>query len=132
KSKDQFYETLCDDIENRRSLAPVLAALVRRRKDNEQKLSREEKQVLKIYEDEALGKSERFDTLERIARRVNDMEERYRDSFVKQLGNIRSKDRMLDLLRTFAKAEKTSLHLSVEEIRVLDESRGSDVVSLLY
>jgi hypothetical protein len=132
KSKDLFYEALCDDIENRRSLAPILAALVKRRKDNEQELTSKEKQVLKIYEDEALGKGERFDTLERIAHRVNDMEERYRDSFVKQLANTRDKRRFLELLTKFAQSEKTNLRLTTDELRVLHEASAGEAINLLY
>lgn len=126
-----LVETICDDIEGRRSLAPMLAALVKRRTDKQQ-LTTEEKQVLKIYEDEALGKSERFETLERIARRVNGMEERYRDSFVKQLANTRDKRRFLELLTKFAQSEKTDLRLTTDELRVLNEAPASEAINLLY
>lgn len=132
KSRDLFYDALCDDIENRRSIAPILAALVKRRKDTELRLSKEEKQVLKIYEDEALGKGERFETLERIAGRVNSMEERYRDSFVKQLANTRDKRRFLELLTKFAQSEKTNLRLVADELRVLNDAPASEAINLLY
>jgi hypothetical protein len=132
KSRDLFYDALCDDIESRRSIAPILAALVKRRKDTEQQLTSEEKQVLKIYEDEALGKGERFETLERIAQRVNDMEERYRESFVKQLANTRDKRRLLELLTKFAQSEKTNLRLTTDELRVLHDAPASEAINLLY
>lgn len=109
----------------------MLAALVKRRTDKQQ-LTTEEKQVLKIYEDEALGKSERFETLERIARRVNGMEERYRNSFVKQLANTRDKRRFLELLTKFAQSEKTDLRLTTDELRVLNEAPASEAINLLY
>ncbi len=132
KSRDIFYDALCDDIESRRSLAPILAALVKRRKDNERFLKPEEKQVLKIYEEEALSKGERFDTLERIAGRVNGMDERYRDSFVKQLANTRDKKRFLELLTKFAQSEKTDLRLTRDELRVLSDAPPSEAINLLY
>lgn len=125
-----LVEAICDDIESRRSLAPILAALVKRRK--EKQLEKEEKLVLNIYEDEALGKGERFETLERIARRVNDMEERYRDSFVKQLANTRDKKRFLELLTKFAQSEKTDLRLTTDELRVLHDAPASEAINLLY
>lgn len=132
KSRDIFYDALCDDIESRRSLAPILSALVKRRKDTEKFLRKEEKQVLKIYEDEALSKGERFDTLERIAARVNAMDERYRESFVKQLANMRDKKRFLELLTKFAQSEKTDLRLTTEELRVLNDAPPSEAINLLY
>lgn len=132
KVSNDIFQRLCDDIEERRSLAFVVARIVKRRKDEEQKLTKEEKQVLKIYEDEALGKGERFETLERIARRVNGMEERYRDSFVKQLANTRDKKRFLELLTKFAQSEKTNLRLVTEELRALNEAPASEAINLLY
>lgn len=132
KSRDLFYDALCDDIESRRSIAPLLAALVRRRKETEKFLNPKEKQVLKIYEQEALNKGERFDTLERIAARVNDMEPRYRDSFVKQLANMREKRRFLELLTKFAQSEKTDLRLTKDELRVLNDAPASEAINLLY
>ena len=132
KSRDLFYDALCDDIESRRSIAPLLSGLVKRRKETEKFLTKEEKQVLKIYEQEALNKSERFDTLERIAERVNDMEPRYRDSFVKQLANMRDKKRFLELLTKFAQSEKTDLRLTKDELRVLNGAPASEAINLLY
>lgn len=130
KSKLEFYEAICDDIESRRSLGPLLGALVRARR--EPKLLREEADVLRIYEDVALGKAERFDTLERIAGRVNAMEVRYRNSFVKQLANTRTKEKFLQLLTQFAQSEKTDLRLSAAELRVLHDAPASEAINLLY
>ena len=134
KSRDLFYDALCDDIESRRSIAPILAALVRRRKDTERFLKSEEKQVLRIYEEVALDRSERFDTLEQIAKYVNEMDERYRESFVKQLSNTRTKEKFFLLLRSFAKDEKTKeqMRFTTEEWRVLETTFSSEVISLLY
>ena len=134
KSRDLFYDALCDDIENRRSIAPLLSALVKRRKEGEQFLNPKEKQVLKIYEQEALNKGERFDTLKCIADRINNMEPRYRDSFVKQLSNTRSRDKFFALLRSFAKDERTKeeMRFTTEEYRVLDASFTFEIISLLY
>ncbi len=133
KSKSLFYDRICDDIETRQSLAPILAAMVRARKTPT--LLSEEKDVLKLYEEVAIDKRERFDTLERIAGYIKGMEDRYRDSFIKQLSNIRSKRLLLELFRDFEKnSEKTKLrHLTIAELRLLDdESRGNEVVGLLY
>ena len=132
KSKDRYYDALCDDLESRRSLAPILAAVVKSRRDKEQQLTTEEKKVLRIYEDEALGKGERFETLERIAKRVNDMEERYRESFRKQLANTRDKRRFLELLTKFAQSEKTNLRLTTDELRILHDAPASEAINLLY
>jgi hypothetical protein len=132
KSANSPYESLCDDVESRRSIAPMLASIVKHRKVNEGSLTTEEKQVLRIYEDEALGKKERFEALERVAHRINDMEERYRDSFVKQLANLRSKTEFLRLLTKFAQSEKTDLRLTVEEYRILHEATASEAINLLY
>ena len=129
-TKSGTYDRICDDVEARSSLAPVLGAMVRARKTPT--ITKEEKQLLKIYEDVALERAKRFDALERIAERINDLEPRYRDSLVKQLAGIRTKERLLDLLREFAHSEKTSLRLTKDELRILQESPAGEAINLLY
>lgn len=126
--RQDYNDQLCDGVESRFSLAPLLAAMIKERKNAQ--LRREERQVLQIYEDIALKKKERFDTLERIAAKVKDMRDPYRESFVKQLANIGSKERFLELVKQFCKAEK--LAMTNAEIRVIDYGPPSEIISLLY
>jgi len=131
KSKNTFYDRICDDIEMRQSIAPILAAMVRARK--EPRLTGEEKNVLKLYEDVALKKSKRFDALALIAERVKDMPLRYRASFIKQLGNTRSKESFMLLLTDLSKnRDKTNFRLTKEECQIINDSPAGEVISLLY
>jgi hypothetical protein len=124
-------DQLCDDVETRRSLAPLLFVMVRSVDGlPRRKMLREERQVLQIYEDIALKKKDRFDTLERIAARIKEMPESYRDSFIKQLGNAGSKDRFLELVKKFCKSKKLSMTNS--DLRVIDYGPTNEVISLLY
>lgn len=128
KEPKVFFDRICDDIEMRRSLAPIVATLVRRRSD--QKLTKEEFEVLQIYEDIALRKKERFDALERIAHDINEMKPIYRESFIKQLSNIRSRQRFWQLLAEFNKRD--DLTISAGDLRVIGESFENETISLLY
>jgi Tfp pilus assembly protein PilO len=121
-------DQLCDGVETRRSLALVLFLVIKDRADG--RLRREERQVLQIYEDVALKKKERFDALQRIAKRVQEMPERYHDSFIKQLGNTRSKDRFLELLKQFGKSER--LTVTKDELRIIDSGPANELITLLY
>lgn len=132
KRKNSYFDLLCDDIEQRRSLGFLVRAIVRSRPPTEQVLKKEERQVLEIYERFALSKQERFEMLGRIAERINEMDQRYSDSFVKQLANIRSKDALLKILTKYAHSEKTQLHISRDELRMLDSENAGEVISLLY
>ncbi len=129
---NNLFEHLCDDVEQRRSLAPLLRAILLRRQSAKRVLSKEEFKVLEIYEDIALGKEKRFQLLERISSRINDMKPIYRDSFVRQLGNISKKEYLLKLLKDFAHKESTMLRLTSEELYILDQERSNEVVSLIY
>lgn len=128
KKPKVFFDRICDDIETRRSIAPIVAALVKRR--SESKLSKKEFEVLQIYEDIALRKKERFDALERIARDINEMKPIYRESFIKQLANIRSKQRFWQLLAEFNRRD--DLTISAGDLRVIGESFENETISLLY
>lgn len=132
KRTNPYFDLLCEDIEQRRSLAFLVRAIVRGRPLAQQMLKTEEKQVLEMYERVALNKQERFDMLGRIADRINNMDERYRNSFVKRLANIRSKDTLLKMLTEYAHSEKTSLRISRDELRMLDAENAGELISLLY
>ena len=130
KKKRKYYlDELCGGIEERRSLGPLLTSLVRCRKDG--RLRKGERKVLEIYEDVALRKKERFDTLQRIADRVRQMPSRYADSFIKQLGNLGSKGTFLDLLKEFCKKEG-GLKIAPSELRVIAEGPVNENINLLY
>jgi len=103
KTRRKYYlDELCGGVEERRSLAPLLVSFVRGRKDG--RLRKEELKLLQIYEDVALQKKQRFDMFQRIADKVRtQMPALYRESFIKQLGNIRSREPLLELLRKFCK-----------------------------
>jgi hypothetical protein len=131
KSGDLSIDSLCDSVESRKSLAPIWATVVKTRK-KDILFTINEKQVLKIYEYEALNKGERFDTIEQIAERIKNMEPRYSESFVKQLANIRDKKRFFELLTKFAQSEKTSLRLTKNELRVLSDAPAFEAINLLY
>ena len=88
--------------------------------------------MLQIYEDIALQKRERFDTLQRIASKVRQMPVRYADSFIKQLGNLGSKRTLLELIKEFCKKENAGLNITPSELRVIDNGPGNEVASLLY
>jgi hypothetical protein len=129
-SKFEFFDRICDDIETRRSLAPIVAALVKRRPEKNRGLTKEEIEVLHIYEDTALHKKERFDALERIAREINDMKPIHRDSFIKRLAGMRSKDSFWQLLTEFKR--RTNLQISASDLRLIGESFETETISLLY
>lgn len=127
-----YIDELCDGVEARRSLAPVLFTVIKGdRTDGERRILRwEDRQVLQIYEDKALGKKQRFDTLERIAARIKEMPERYRESFIKRLGNTGSKDRFLELIKVFCRSGR--LTITNDELRVIDWGPPNEVITLLY
>jgi hypothetical protein len=132
KESPLYFDQLCDCVEERRSLAPFLLGLVKGRKDRERQVRSEEYKVLQIYEDIALQKRERFDTLQRIANKVRQMPVRYADSFIKQLGNLGSKRTLLELIKEFCKKENAGLNITPSELRVIDNGPGNEVASLLY
>ena len=133
KGSALYFDQLCDCVEERRSLAPFLLALVKGTRDRERQLRSEEHKMLQIYEDIALQKKERFDALQRLARRVRrEMPARYADSFVKQLGNLGSKRTLLELIKEFCKKESTGLTITPSELRVIDNGPANEVASLLY
>lgn len=129
-SKALFFDRICDDVETRRSLAPILAALVKRRPVKKQKLEREELEVLQIYEDIALRKKERFDALERVARAVHEMKPVHRDSFIKRLAGIRSSKGFWQLLTEFRR--RADLPISASDLRLIYESFETETSDLLY
>ena len=129
KRKD-WLDELCESIEERRSLGPLLFALVRRRKDG--RLRKEECKVLEIYEDVALKKKERFDALQRVANKIHQMPGRYSESFVKRLGNLGSRGTLLDLLKDFCKREGSGLKIAPGELRAIADSPANETASLLY
>ena len=131
-TKSGAYDRICDDVEARSSLAPILGAMIKARKIPT--FTGEEKQLLKIYEDVALEKRKRFDALERIAERIKGMEPRYRESLIKQLANIRTKSALVELLKDAAHhREKTKFSvLTKEEIRLVSETTASESINLLY
>ncbi len=129
-SKALFFDRICDDVETRRSLAPILAALVKRRPVKKQKLEKEEFEVLQIYEDIALRKKERFDALERVARAVHEMKPIHRDSFIKRLAGIRSSKGFWQLLTDFRRRE--NLSISASDLRIIYESFETETSDLLY
>lgn len=133
KGSGLYFDQLCDCVEERRSLAPFLLALVKGTRDRERQLRGEEHKMLQIYEDIALQKKERFDALQRLANRVRrEMPARYADSFVKQLGNLGSKRTLLELMKEFCKKESTGLTITPSELRVIDNGPANEVASLLY
>ncbi|MGB7721832.1 MAG: hypothetical protein WBL65_18170 [Bryobacteraceae bacterium] len=132
KESGHYFDQLCDCVEERRSLAPFLLALVKGPRDRPRKLRSEEHKVLQIYEDIALQKKERFDTLQRIANKVRQMPAAYADSFIKQLGNLGSKRTLLELIKEFCKRGSTGLKITPSELRVIDSGPASEIASLLY
>lgn len=136
KSKERrpnaLFEQLCDDVEQRQTIAPLLRAILVRRDASMRTFTKEEKTVLEIYEELALEKKRRFELLEHIASNINDLDTRYRDSFVKRLANLRRKEEFLDLLRQYAHSEKTSLRLTHDEIQLLADEKSNEIISLLY
>lgn len=125
-----LLDELCGDIEERRSLGPLLFALVKARRAG--RLQKEECKVLEIYEDVALRKKERFDALQRIANKIRQMPARYSESFIKQLGNLGSKNTLLDLFKNFCKREGAGLKITPSELRAIVDSPASETTSLLY
>jgi hypothetical protein len=132
KGSGLYFDQLCDCVEERRSLAPFLRALVKGTRDRQRQLRREERKMLQIYEDIALEKKERFDALQRIANKARQMPARYADSFIKQLGNLGSKRTLLELIKDFCKKEGTGLTITPNELRVIDNGPANEVASLLY
>jgi hypothetical protein len=129
-SKSLFFDGICDEVESRRSLAPTLRELVRKRSQKPQRLTKEELEVLQIYEDIALRRKERFDALERIARAVNELKPINRDSFVKQIAGMRSKERFCQLLTELKRRD--DLAISRADLRTIFESFETESISLLY
>jgi hypothetical protein len=133
KRKD-FADQLCNGVEGRRSLAPLFFAMkkpyIDRHPGERAHLQKEELQMLEIYEDIALKKKNRFDALQRVAARVNEMPQSYRDSFVKRLGNTGTKDGLLSLFREYCRRER--LAITSDELREIDSSNASENISLLY
>ena len=123
-----WLDELCNDVEERRSIGPLLFRLVRSRENH--RLRKEERKVLEIYEDVALEKKVRFDALQRVADKIHQMPIRYSESFIKQLGNLGSKRTLLDLLRDFCK--RRGLKLTPAEVWAIHESPASEAASLLY
>ncbi len=134
KQRNEFFERLCDDIEVRRSVAPLVRQIVSERTTKREQpiLRREERQLLRIYEDKVLDQKRRFDTLDSIARKIKGMDSRYRDPLIRQLRSIRTKEKLLVLLCDYNKPDKTGLRLSVDELRALNYSPEYEVTSLLY
>ncbi|PYP90089.1 MAG: hypothetical protein DMG65_12435 [Candidatus Angelobacter sp. Gp1-AA117] len=133
KRKD-IGDQLCNDVEGRRSLAPLFRAMkkpyIDRHPGERAHLQKEELQMLEIYEDIALRKKNRFDALQRIAVRVNEMPQSYRDSFVKRLGSTGTKEGILGLFKEYCKRKR--LAVTSEELRAIDSSNASEAISLLY
>jgi hypothetical protein len=133
KRKD-YVDQLCNDVEERRSLSPLFFAMkkpnVDRHPEERVHLKKEELQMLEIYEDIALRKKDRFDTLQRIAARINEMPDRSRESFIKRLSNTGTKDGLLDLIKEYCKRQR--LNLTSTELRTLDSSHATEAISLLY
>lgn len=139
--RNPFFDQLCDDIEQRRSVAPLLAAIVRQRAGRARAkgaqtspvLPRKEKELLAVYEDSLLNKSERFEVFERIAQKIKTMKGPHRDGFVRQLSNLQKKASLLSLFQTYTKSpDKYDLTLTVREIRALNEAPEAEAVSLLF
>lgn len=128
--RTSLLDELCGDIEERRSLGPLLFALVRARKSG--RLQEEECKVLEIYEEVALRRKERFDALRRIADRIRQMPGRYSESFIKRLGNLGSKNTLLDLLKDFCKRESAGLRITPGELRAIFDGPANETASLLY
>jgi hypothetical protein len=133
KRKD-IGDQLCDDVEDRRSLAPLFVSIKKPYIDHHPgeraPLQKEELLMLEIYEDVALKKKNRFDALQRVAVRVNEMPQSYRDSFVKRLGNAGTKEGLLGLLKEYCKRER--LAITTDELRIIDSSNPVEAISLLY
>jgi len=130
KTNRKYYlDELCGSVEERRSLARLVVSFVRHRRDG--RVGKGELKVLQIYEDKALQRKERFDTLQRIAERVRQMPSRYSESFIKQLGNLGSKNTLLDLLKDFSKKQR-GLKITPNELRVINDGPINDIINLLY
>lgn len=132
KVPNDIFQMLCDDVEERRSIAFLVSRIVQRRAKSQ--LNVKEKQVLEIYEKTAINKGERFDAVERISHRVNRMEEQHRNSFLKQLSNLRDKDGLLELLVKYAKSDKTKdeMRLTPDDYRIIHNSSPTEFACLLY
>ncbi len=132
KVPNDIFQMLCDDVEERRSIAFVVSRIVQRRAKPQLKIK--EKQVLEIYEKTAIGKGERFDAVERISHRVRKMEEQHRESFLKQLSNLRDRDPLLELLVRYAKSDKTKddMRLTTDDYRIIYNSSPTEFACLLY
>lgn len=140
--RNPLFDQICEDIEQRRSVAPLLAAIVRERAGRTRAakgaeappvLPRKEKELLAVYEDTLLDKSERFEVFERLAQKVRTMKETHRYGFVRQLSNLQKKASLLSLLQSYTKSpDKYGLTLTVREIRALNEAPEAEAVSLLF
>jgi hypothetical protein len=129
-SKYGFHDQLCDDVESRRSFAPILAAIVQSRPIKKRKLVREERLMLQIYEEIAIQRQDRFEALERLADAINMMDEKKRDSFLRQLYNLKTKEGLLKLLVAFH--DKGGLLISRADLRIVDSAPWKEIVCLLY
>lgn len=125
-----LLDELCGEIEGRRSLGPFLLSLVRARKTGQ--LQKGERKVLEIYEDVALRRRERFDTLQRFADKIRQMPGTNSDAFIKRLGNLGSKGSLLDLVKDFCKKESAGLTITPRELRAITQGPPSETGSLLY
>ena len=132
KVPNEIFQRICDDVEQRRSLAFLVSRIVRGR--TKPVLTIKEKQVIEIYEKTAINKGERFDAMERISQRVKSMEDQHRASFIKQLSNLRDRDELLELLRKYAKSEKTkdAMRLMPDDYRIIYNSPPTELACLLY
>ncbi len=130
---NDLFERLCEDIEKRRSIAYVLLRHINARKDNNGALLPKEKQMLEIYENFALDKKDRFDTLESIARKVEKMEDRPRESFIKRLGRSQTSGELLSLLKDLGPINEPKLRLTEDEVRMLSHEKNAlETICLLY
>jgi hypothetical protein len=132
KHSNPLFNRLCDDIEQRRSLAFLVRAIVRSRKPTEQTLKQEKKKVLELYEQIVLNKPERFALLEKIADSIIALDERYRRPLLRRLANTRSKDSLYSILVQYTHEDKANLRLSRNELRMIDSEQTSEIISLLY
>jgi hypothetical protein len=130
KRKGGFHEQLCDVIQYRRSFAPMLSKIVQARPENRRRLTKEEHIMLTIYEDRALERKDRLDALERLADAIGEMSEVRRNSFLKQLTNVKLQDTFYKLLIEFVK--KAGLKISRADLRIVYDSPWRETVNLLY
>ena len=117
-------------VENQRSIASLLFNKLDK-KQNEL-LNTRERLLMKIYEHTAIGKAERFDVLEGLAKRIRQMDKKDFDSFTKQLANISKKESLLDLLTKYSKSSSTDLKISQRELKIIYLEPPAEVSKILY